>query len=259
MAITQIEYALVRRLKKEGLFPDNPALLELGQSNWYGDVPIDDFISDINRYVSDPARAREMVAMVKLLVSDKADDWLFRLADIFWETFLGQHTYEAIDLHGIDERAHKLDLNEPVSLTGQYDIVCNFGTAEHIFNVYQVFRTIHERTKPGGLMMHGLPFQGWVDHGFYNFQPTFVFDLAEANNYAPAVIMYAEVTPPRIEMVTGRNSVQDMAEKKDIGDNALIYTAFRKRSGMNSFKAPLQGYYARSLDKRSADRWKSLR
>lgn len=259
MAITQIEYALVRRLKDEGLIPANPSILELGQSNWYGDVPLEDLVADIHRYVADPARAAALIEQVKMVVSEQADHWLFKIADVFWEVFLGPHDYHAIDLHGVDERAHKFDLNEPVPLDGQYDIVCNFGTAEHVFNVYQVFKTIHERTKSGGLMLHGLPFQGWVDHGFYNFQPTFYFDLAEANTYAPAVVMYAEINPSRIEGIKDRSSIHDMAEKNEIGDNALIYTALRKRSGQNPFKPPMQGYYARRIDKQAAERWEKLR
>ena len=259
MAITQIEYALVRRLKDEGLIPENPSILDLGQSNWYGDVPIKDFIADIRRYVSDSVEAESLVDQVISVAETQSDRWLFKMADLFWQTFLGPHTYEAIDLHGVDERAHKYDLNEPVPLETQYDVVCNFGTAEHVFNVYQVFKTIHDRTKSGGLMLHGLPFQGWVDHGFYNFQPTFIFDLAETNTYVPAVFMYAEVTPPRIVMVKGRDSIHDMAEKGEIGDNALIYSALRKRSGQKPFKPPMQGYYARRLDKASAKSWEVLR
>jgi SAM-dependent methyltransferase len=259
MAITHIEYALLRRLKDENLLPEDASVLELGQSNWYGDVPVEDFIADIRRYGPNKAESERLVEQVVSVAETQARGWLFQMADLFWQTFLGPHSYEAIDLHGVDERAHKLDLNEPVPLKDQYDIVCNFGTAEHIFNVYQVFKTIHERTKPGGLMLHGLPFQGWVDHGFFTFQPTFFFDLAEANTYVPTVFMYAEVSPPRIVSIQGRDTLHDMAEKGEIGPNAMLFTALRKRSGDAAFKTPLQGYYAQRLNKASVDRWKSLR
>lgn len=258
MAITQIEYALIRRVVKQRLFPSNPSILELGQSNWYGDVPLQDFLKDIKLFVSDAEQATQLLAKVSTLVNDKPEHWQFGLADVFWQTFLGPHTYTAIDFDGVDDRALKYDLNEPVPLETQHDIVCNFGTAEHVFNIYQVFKTIHDLTKPGGWMLHGLPFQGWVDHGFYTVQPTLYFDLAAANGYGQGAFLYAEVTPPKIVQVEGRETVHELAERGEIGPNAMLFTVFRKHEDV-PFKAPIQGYYDRRLDAKSMKRWESLR
>ncbi len=259
MAITHIEYALIQRLADEKLFPSTPSILELGQSNWYGDVPLDTLAQDAKQFAASPEESGALVERLRELSQDKPKHLLFKIADVFWETFLGPHTYMAIDLHGVDERAHKFDLNEPVPIEDQFDVVCNFGTAEHIFNVYQVFKTVHERTKPGGLMLHGLPFQGWVDHGFYNFQPTFYFDLAAANEYAPVSILYAEVSPPNIIAVVERSTIHGMVERGEIGANAMMFAVFRKPENEHAFVAPQQGYYARTLDKDSAERWQKLR
>ncbi len=259
MAITAIEYILIRRLKNENLLPESPSLLELGQSNWYGDISVDDLASDIKTFVKEEKEVARLIVDLKRVCSSDSQDYLFGLADIFWQTFLGSHSYEAIDLHGTDARVHKFDLNEPVPLEDQYDIVCNFGTAEHVFNVYQVFKTVHERAKPGGLMLHGLPFQGWVDHGFYTFQPTFFFDLAIANTYAPIVFLYAEIDPTRIVNIQGRKTLHEMTKNGEIGKNALLYAALRKSSAEEPFKIPMQAYYSQRLDKESAERWKDLR
>ncbi len=259
MAITTIEYTLLRRLKDEGLIPDNPTVIELGQSNWYGDVPVDDFVAGINGYVKNKAEAKRLIDQLSTIAKIQSRGWLFDIADLFWLTFLGPHTYEAIDLHGVDERAHKYDLNDPTPIEKKYDIVCNFGKAEHVFNVYQVFKTIHDLTKLGGFMLHGMPFQGWIDHGFYTFQPTFFFDLAEANAYAPTIFLYAEVNPPRIVSVQNRQTLHEMAEKGEIGENAMLFTALRKRSGFKPFQVPIQAYYSQNLDEDSARRWMDLR
>ena len=32
-------------------------------------------------------------------------------------------------------------------------------------------------------MLHGLPFQGYLNHGYFNYQPKFYLDLAQANGY----------------------------------------------------------------------------
>lgn len=258
MAITHIEYALLRRLTEQSLFPDQPSVLELGQSNWYGDVPIEDFVGDIRHFVADETEAEGLVADVLRISQDQGKNWLFHLADVFWQAFLGDHKYQAIDLDGVDDRALKHDLNEPVPLDETFDVVCNFGTAEHVFNIYQVFKTIHDCTKLDGWMLHGLPFQGWVDHGFYNFQPTFFFDLAEANGYGTGVFLYAEISPPQIIPITSRATVHEIVERGEIGANAMVFTALRKTMDA-PFKAPMQGYYGRRLDAEAAKRWESLR
>ena len=259
MAITNIEYALLRRLRESGVIVDNPSVLEFGQSNWYGDVPLDTLAEDIRKNIDSETEANELIGRLDHLSKGQPRNWLFGIADVFWRTFLGPHTYAAIDLHGIDDRAHKLDLNEPVSLDQQFDIVCNFGTAEHVFNVYQVFKTMHELTKDGGWMLHGLPFQGWIDHGFYNFHPTFFFDLCEANTYAPSIFLYAETSPPKIVTIDSRATILTMAERGEIGPNAMLYTGLHKRSAGQPFKPPVQGYYGQRLDKDTAERWKTLR
>lgn len=258
MAITHIEYSLVRRLAKQGLLAKTPKILELGQSNWYGDVPFESLLSDIDIFAADPEAAAALKAKAVELGKTQGQHWLFGLADVFWQTFLGPHSYTAIDLDGIDDRALKYDLNEPVPIDDSFDIVCNFGTAEHVFNTYQVFKTVHDLTKTGGWMLHGLPFQGWIDHGFYNIQPTLFFDLAVTNGYGKGAFLYAEISPPNLVQIVGRETVHQLAEQGKIGANAMLFTALRKMDD-SPFKAPMQAYYDRRLDKQSAKRWETLR
>ena len=42
---------------------------------------------------------------------------------------------------------------------------------------------MHNLTKINGLMLHDLPFEGYVNHGYFNYQPKFFYDLAIFNNY----------------------------------------------------------------------------
>ena len=84
------------------------------------------------------------------------------------------------------KRVHVADLNHdapPVNWRSAFDIVTNFGTTEHILNQYACFDFIHNCTKPGGLMIHQLPMQGWSDHCFVKYNPKFFFLLAIANDY----------------------------------------------------------------------------
>ncbi len=96
---------------------------------------------------------------------------------------LGVGRYYSTDI--VDARAdYRIDLNYPVQtpLNG-FDLITNFGTAEHVFNVAQVFMTIHQLLKDGGVVLHILPALGDCNHGFWNIHPTVFFDIARENGY----------------------------------------------------------------------------
>ena len=42
---------------------------------------------------------------------------------------------------------------------------------------------MYELCEKNGLMMHIVPFIGYINHAFYNYPPLFFIDLASANNY----------------------------------------------------------------------------
>lgn len=100
----------------------------------------------------------------------------------FWQS-LGVD-YLAIDLVGDD--VLRLDLNRdavPTPLIRSCDLVVNGGTTEHIANQDNAFRVIHDLTKPGGIMIHGVPCQGLIMHGLVNYSPKFFYLLCRANDY----------------------------------------------------------------------------
>ncbi len=45
------------------------------------------------------------------------------------------------------------------------------------------FRVIHDATKVGGHIVHDLPANGHMDHGFFCYTPRLFFDLAGYNGY----------------------------------------------------------------------------
>jgi SAM-dependent methyltransferase len=95
---------------------------------------------------------------------------------------IGVGRYECID--GNKQGTIQFDLNLPwKDTTEPFDFVTDFGTAEHIMNQGEVWRTVHRLCKPGGLIMSEKPAQGYLDHGFFNYHPTFFRDLAGANGY----------------------------------------------------------------------------
>jgi len=68
-----------------------------------------------------------------------------------------------------------LDLGEPLdieSLGGQFDLVLNAGTAEHVKNQETLFSNVYNLCRPGGIVVHIGPKEG-VPHGLYQYSPSF--------------------------------------------------------------------------------------
>lgn len=96
---------------------------------------------------------------------------------------LGFDGVESIDYYDAENPTYVLDLNRPVpeSLRGQYDLVYDGGTTEHCFSTAEVLSNALRLAKVGGLIIHHLPVNNWIDHGFYQFSPTLFFDFYAAN------------------------------------------------------------------------------
>jgi hypothetical protein len=89
----------------------------------------------------------------------------------------------SVDIEGGDIA---IDLNKgevPSPYRGAFDLAINAGTTEHVANQGNAFGAIHELVRVGGLMYHELPAYGHLDHGFFGYQPKFLWRVAEANNY----------------------------------------------------------------------------
>lgn len=100
----------------------------------------------------------------------------------FYRLFGIEH-YRSTDL--LDSRVDWVrDFNYLVKLPEHFRVATNFGTAEHIFDIGQMFRSMHNALLPGGVALYVLPTFGDINHGFYNVHPTLYFDLAQANGYA---------------------------------------------------------------------------
>ena len=236
------------------------AILEFGEQNWFGDVDpkeIKQFLDKLESQgtpVSDLRRRLDV-----LLAGPRNDQWLFDLARLFYAIIFGEHAYRAIDLHGTPI-AEPHDLNLPLPFPEQFDVVTNLGTGEHVFNQYQVFKSVHEKTKPGGMMIHSLPNQGGYDHGFFNYHPTFVFDLSQANRYQIVTLLYGDgtTTPATLTPIADRAAYVSLALKRKLSNYSWLMAALRRPVDDAPFAVPRQGYYDNQLPPELMAAWKSL-
>jgi hypothetical protein len=262
MAITSCHFDFYCDLRRRGLLPQKCSILEIGQANWYGDKNPWDLralIADI----ADAERRQRMLERFDSLftITDGVGNYLnstghFDTAELFYDwIFQPLETY-AIDLHGTDS-ARPWDLNT-FKVSWENEVVINNGTAEHIFNVAQVFRTMHDACKVGGLMIHDAPFTGWVDHGFYCLQPTLFYDLARVNNYELLSVWVCNVAAKSHWIIECREGVHELAKAGTLPDNGMLLVAFRKTVD-SPFAIPMQGVYEGAVSGQAMANWHSLR
>lgn len=64
-----------------------------------------------------------------------------------------------------------------------FDWVVDIGTTEHIFNVMNVFQNIHEALGSDGHVLHFVPGNSGMNHGFFQFSPILYYQYYHENGY----------------------------------------------------------------------------
>ena len=262
MAIAYPHILLLWSLRSTGVIGPgkSQSILEFGEQNWFGDVdPVEirQFLDKLEG--SDPALSEVRNEFDQVLAAPRNGQSLFDLTKLFYRIIFGQHKYRAVDLHGTVV-AEQHDLNLPLPFSDRFDVVTNLGTAEHIFNQQQVFKSLHEKTKPGGIMIHSLPNQGGYDHGFYNYHPTFVFDLSQANRYHIVTLLYGDGTTKLCTLtpIPDRTTYVKLALEKKLSNYSGLLAVLRRPLDDAPFVVPRQGYYDNQLPPELMEAWRDL-
>jgi len=106
-----------------------------------------------------------------------------RSAKTYFSSLNVWHT--SVDINGKDG-ALCIDLQNSLSL-GEFDVVTNFGTSEHILKQFPVFQNMHESCRVGGLITHVVPSVAnpkvRKPHGLWLYGLEFFLGLAEMCKY----------------------------------------------------------------------------
>jgi hypothetical protein len=90
---------------------------------------------------------------------------------------------QSVDIHG-KNRALPIDLSKPSKKRFEADLLTDFGTCEHVSDLYNAMKNCHNWTKDFGLMIHANPKTGtYAGHGVSFFTTSFWEELAEINGY----------------------------------------------------------------------------
>jgi len=169
-------------------------------------------------------------------------------------TAMGFSSYTAID---INEKFGSviMDLNKDLQniydYKETYDLVTNIGVSEHLFDQATFFKNAHRLTKKNGLMLHILPFEGYVNHGFYNYQPRFFIDLAEANEYEFVHFFACGRENPVLDLRNwneiGAYFYQNLNLLAENLEGSLFVLALLRKKNDAEFVYPLQGKYMKDI------------
>lgn len=96
---------------------------------------------------------------------------------------LGASTCHSLDVSNYQKSEIICNLNLPLpeQFIGQYDFVIDAGTLEHLSNLSTALENIFKLLKNEGIYYFTVPCNNWVDHGFYQFSPTFFIDFCIDN------------------------------------------------------------------------------
>jgi hypothetical protein len=163
---------LYRQLKLAGAFEGISEVMELGSQDFW--CPQKNLIRAVCSAFGQPSPPPELLSTTH--TSQLPARQLYEA--------LGM-SYQCVDVDG-RVGTLVLDLNfdsVPADQLSRYGLVTNHGTSEHLINQYNVFKMMHDFTKPNGIMIHAVPFTVHLEHGFFNYQPNFFECLARYNSY----------------------------------------------------------------------------
>jgi hypothetical protein len=120
-----------------------------------------------------------------------------------------------------------VDLNEalPADLADAFDIVLDAGTMEHCFNVGQAVRNILAMAKVGGFVIHMNPMT-MINHGFFNFSPTFYHDFYGQNGHQ----LMAPICGLSANGIKVTYAKVDHTRRQRVTDSAMVLAVVRKQN-----------------------------
>lgn len=160
----------------------------------------------------------------------------------YFYSIWGLQDYYSLDFN--DLRAdYVADLNKVVNLNKQFDVITNFGTAEHIFNIGIFYENLHNLLNTKGIALSINPTYGDINHGFYNIHPNVYSQLIKTNEYIQHSFVYLDnyvgkngllsktlkqynFDDPRINLGNRENNFADMSELKLF--RAKVYSVFKE-------------------------------
>lgn len=92
-------------------------------------------------------------------------------------------------------------------------------------------------------MIHEIPFYGYLNHGFYNYNPLFLETLAVANNYK-MIGMYLNVNKKKGDLVPYSYLMEVLQNTSSLSSMAILLFVVMRKQIEKEFKVPFDRHYA---------------
>ncbi len=185
---------------------------------------------------------RFKVAPLGALTATPDDNELFQMMG-----FVG---VESLDYSDFENATHIVDLNHdglPAQLIGQFDVVLDGGTLEHVFHLPNALKNALSLLKEGGRAIFISPSTNYVDHGFYMFSPTLFWDYLLVNGFSIETSYFIRCSLNTRKRWRAYAYERDSYRRFSIGSlDSRPYINFvvaTKREGATTEKIPQQTFY----------------
>lgn len=227
----------LERLTRKGVLKPGQSMIEFGPQ----DIDIRPaFLSAVISRLRGDEEAERLISEVYDGESFKAEDQAK-----FYSIF-GITKYCSMDPFDRRSRYH-YDLNFSVPIFSRFDVVTNFGTAEHVFDIANVFKTAFDLLPVGGIFLNVNPAHGDIDHGFFNLHPILYRTLAAHSGFEIVDLQFVDDIALRTELAGRDPSIafefdrlpikladmeDEAAFKKTVYDRFLKSASDPSRSGV---------------------------
>jgi len=171
-------------------------------------------------------------------------------------SLLGADLIHSLDYSGYQGATHVHDMNQevPDSMKGQYSLVIDCGTLEHVFNYPVAIRNCMEMLAIDGTCLLVTPANNFCGHGFYQLSPELFFNVfSPVNGFEILEVIVFEDKPfaPWFSVRNPMAAGQRVMLQSGLPTYLLVIA--RKRADVEIFcNAPQQSDYVAAWD-----RWQS--
>ena len=171
----------------------------------------------------------------------------------FFYLLTGQAS-QSLDISDYEDAEYIWDLNKPISKDwqGKFGTIIDSGTLEHLFDVRQSMANIVHLLQPHGRIIHISPANNYMEHGFYQFSPTFFYDYYGSNAFSNLRCFIAEQPVAKLER--GKWNFWQWSEKRPYlrltsRHMLAIYFSAQKTPASGANTIPQQGDFLKNADK----------
>ena len=177
-------------------------------------------------------------------------------SEFFFKLF-NLNDIKSIDINKYENADIIEDLNVPIKKKyyNNFNLIYDGGSLEHVFNISEGLQNLNKMLKPNGYIMHLLPCNNYIDHGFYSISPTLLRDFYIQNNY---IIIENYLVKQKFDL--SKNSVWEVYnyEHEKIkyydkwnwrNNRMLVWIVAKKIKKINKFNYPTQSKYLKLYKK----------